>query len=102
MSDYREALQNPRLAFKSSDLQSADVETSPLGLPRLVSGGFALTACLTTKSSFTNSKLAIRCFHKEVPTLQDRYKYISDFFSKINDDFLVKFSYEPEGIKLVS
>ena len=100
MSDYREVLQNPRLAFRASDLQTANVKQSPLGLPLLVSGGFALTACLTANNNGNSSKFAIRCFHKEVPDLQDRYRYISEFLKRFNTNFFVDFTYEPEGIKV--
>lgn len=97
MSEYREVLQNPRLAFKEPELQNATVRQTPLGLPSLVSGGFALTACLTTQAG---DRLAIRCFHKEVPDLQERYRYISNFLYNTNDDFFVRFEYQPQGIKV--
>jgi hypothetical protein len=97
MSDYREVLQNPRVAFEEIELQNATVKQTPLGLPSLVSGGFALTACLTTQKG---SRWAIRCFHKEVPDLQERYKYISSFLNSINEDFFVKFEYQTNGIKV--
>jgi len=98
MTDYREVLQIPKVAFKSPDLQSANVKQTPLGLPYLVSGGFALTACLTTLTNGKSVKWAIRCFHKEVPDLQERYRHISDFLQKQADSFFVKFQYEPQGI----
>jgi hypothetical protein len=97
MTDYNEVLQNPRVAFKSPELQSANIEQTPLGLPRLVSGGFALTACATQTTGHRN-KWAIRCFHKEAPDLQERYQHISDFLQKQTDNFFVKFQYEPESI----
>ncbi|BDA75936.1 hypothetical protein CAL7716_101020 (plasmid) [Calothrix sp. PCC 7716] len=97
MSDYREVLQNPRVAFKQIELQNATVKQTPLGLPSLVSGGFALTACLTTHNS---SRWAIRCFHKKVPDLQERYKHISHFLNNINDDLFVKFEYLTDGINV--
>ncbi|MHC5747470.1 MAG: CFI-box-CTERM domain-containing protein [Nostoc sp.] len=100
MSDYREVLQIPRASFKSSELQGAAVKETPLGLPYLVSGGFALTACLTTQINGTKSTWAIRCFHKEVTDLQERYKHISNFLQNKNDNFFVKFEYETEGIKV--
>ncbi|MEA5595735.1 CFI-box-CTERM domain-containing protein [Rivularia sp. UHCC 0363] len=100
MSDYREVLQTPKASFKSFELQDASVKQTPLGLPSLVSGGFALTACLTTQTNGTKSTWAIRCFHKEVPDLQERYQYISNFLQNKNDDFFVKFKYETEGIKV--
>lgn len=99
MSDYREVLQNPCIAFKEIELQNATVKQTPLGLPSLVSGGFALTACLTTQKG---SRWAIRCFHKEVPDLQERYRYISEQLSRINEDFFVKFEYQTDGIKVRS
>ncbi|MBE9122631.1 hypothetical protein IQ269_17950 [Tychonema sp. LEGE 07199] len=97
MTDYNEVLQNPKVAFKSPELQSANIEQTPLGLPRLVSGGFALTACATQTTGHSN-KWAIRCFHKEAPDLQERYQHISDFLQKQTDNFFVKFQYEPESI----
>lgn len=100
MSDYREVLQIPRVSFRSPELQDAIVKQTPLGLPSLVSGGFALTACLTTQTNGTKSAWAIRCFHKEVPDLQERYKHISNFLQNKNDNFFVKFQYEIEGIKV--
>jgi hypothetical protein len=100
MTDYNEVLQNPKVAFKSPELQSADIEQTPLGLPRLVSGGFALTACATTQTTGHSNKWAIRCFHKEAPDLQERYQHISDFLQKQTDNFFVKFQYEPESIRV--
>lgn len=100
MSEYREVLQIPKASFRSPELQDAIVKQTPLGLPYLVSGGFALTACLTTQVNATNTTWAIRCFHKEVPDLQERYRYISNFLQNKNDDFFVKFKYEVEGIKV--
>jgi hypothetical protein len=100
MTDYNEVLQNPKVAFKSPELQSANIEQTPLGLPRLVSGGFALTACATTQTTGHRNKWAIRCFHKEAPDLQERYQHISDFLQKQTDNFFVKFQYEPESIRV--
>jgi len=99
MTDYNEVLQNPKVAFKSPELQSANIEQTPLGLPRLVSGGFALTACATQTTGHRN-KWAIRCFHREAPDLQERYQHISDFLQKQTDNFFVKFQYEPESIRV--
>jgi len=100
MSDYREAIQNPSVAFKNSKLQNAIVKQTPLGLPYLVSGGFALTARLETRTNGISTPWAIRFFHKEVRDLQDRYSYISRFLQNKDDDFFVKFQYEAEGIRV--
>ncbi len=102
MSDYRDVIQNPKIAFKNYELQNGIVKQTPLGLPFLVSGGFALTACVTTQVNGTGSKWAIRCFHKEVIDLQERYQYISNFLQNKNYDFFVNFQYEIEGIQFQS
>lgn len=98
MSAYREVLQNPSVAFKTLELQTVSVEQTPLGFPALVSGGFALTTCVTAQTSGT--KWAIRCFHKEARDLQKRYEYISNFLQNQTDNFFVNFQYEPEGIQV--
>jgi len=100
MSDYREVLQNPQVCFNNPELQKASLQNNPLGLPVLVSGGFALTACATVNVSGNRSQLAIRCFHKEVIDLQERYQYISNFLNSQNEDFFVNFTYEPQGIRV--
>jgi RIO1 family len=102
MSEYREALQHPQIAFKEPDLKQGVVEQTPLGLPKLVSGGFALTACVTTQTGGRQSKWAIRCFHKQAADLQDRYSRISNFLRDKNEEFFVNFNYEPEGIRVGS
>ncbi|NJM86329.1 MAG: hypothetical protein HC847_03025 [Hydrococcus sp. RU_2_2] len=102
MFKYREALQNPQIAFKEPDLKHGVIEQTPLGLPRLVSGGFALTACVTTQTDGRQSTWAIRCFHKQARDLQERYQYISNFLQSKNEQFFVKFNYEAEGIKVGS
>jgi len=61
MSEYREALQHPQIAFKSTDLKNGEVKQTPLGLPLLVSGGFALTACVTTLANSRTHHLRNTC-----------------------------------------
>lgn len=100
MSEYREVLQNPQIAFKNPELKKGTVRQTPLGLPALVSGGFALTACVTTQSHGQQRKWAVRCFHKQVPDLQQRYQYISNFLKQQADQFFVSFEYESQGIQV--
>ena len=40
--DYQEAIQSPSLCFSDPDLHSGIVEEDRLGLPRPISGGFAV------------------------------------------------------------
>ena len=41
--DYQQILQHPRLYLGDSRLKNCEVELDPMGLPRVRSGGFALT-----------------------------------------------------------
>ena len=40
-ADYAEAVQNPELCFEAPELHTGVVTTTPLGLPRALSGNFA-------------------------------------------------------------
>jgi hypothetical protein len=43
LGQYQLALQHPATAFADAELKKAAVEMTPMGLPRVISGGFALT-----------------------------------------------------------
>jgi len=70
------------------------VETNPRGLPKAFSGGFALTYHLTSGQK----DFAVRCFHKYVADIQDRYAEISKFLQKTNSDLFERFVYQERGI----
>ena len=71
-TDFNEALQNPRTAFTDAELQNAQADTNPLGLPVALGGGFTYTYPMTT----TRGKVAVRCFHRQVPSAEQRYDAI--------------------------
>jgi hypothetical protein len=96
MNDYHEAVQNPQYVFSDIKLKSGRIQRTPLGLPKVASGGFALTYCIEDSIN----KWAIRCFHKEVRDLQDRYKSISSFLKASNSQYFVNFEYQPFGINI--
>jgi serine/threonine protein kinase len=93
MDEYQLAIQNPRHAFKDPQLQACAVETTPLGLPAVKSGGFALIYHLYRKEHW-----AVRCFYHEIGDLQYRYDAISRFLEKNANGTFVKASLQPEGI----
>ncbi len=57
ITDYHEAIQHPAQAFIDPDLKQGAVAENNLGLPLVMSGGFALTYAVTTP----HRKCAVRC-----------------------------------------
>ena len=94
--DYQGAVQHPRLAFLDPDLQSGKVKETPLGLPMVWSGGFALT--YQVKSG--GRTYAVRCFHREVPAVEKKYAAISKKLKSITSEYFVDFDFQPLGIKI--
>lgn len=91
---YQLALQNPQTAFRDADLKSAKVESTPLGWPKVISGGFALTY------HFSNARgqWAVRCLHRESPDLERRYAAISAFLANRQSDYFVDAKYIRDGV----
>ena len=73
LEEYSQALQHPELAFADPELQRGKVALTALGLPFAMCGGFALTYRVTSGGR----KYAVRCFHKESKSLEERYRAIS-------------------------
>ncbi len=96
LDEYQLAVQNPKNAFKDQELQTCRVETNPLGLPSVKTGGFALIYHLSRASD----NWAVRCFYREVGDLQFRYDAISRFLEKNADGTFVKASLQIEGIRV--
>lgn len=92
--EYNDAIQEPSKAFADSELKSGAVELSPLGLPFARSGGFALTYSIQCRSS----RYAVRCFHREVPGVEQRYAAISDHLRRLNSPYFVSFDFQRDGI----
>lgn len=95
--EYNDAVQDPR-TFTDPELKRGAVATTPLGLPLALSGGFALTYTVQVGAK----KLAVRCFHKEVPDAQDRYAKISTKLRSLASNYFVNFDFQPNGIRIKS
>lgn len=91
---YNQALQSPAFAFADPELKAARVLTTPLGLPKVVSGGFALTYRLDA----VRGHWAVRCFHRDVPDLQQRYAAISQFVKADCKGIFAPIDYMPQGV----
>jgi hypothetical protein len=97
-NDYVEALQNPRLVFADKSLQAGTVITDRLGLPRAISGNFAIV--FEVESQDRKQRWAIRCFSREVPGQRERYAAISQHLSRHKLPYTVGFEYQPQGIRI--
>lgn len=96
LEQYQEALQHPQTAFLDPQLKSGVIRTSGLGLPVVVSGGFALTYAVEVGSN----KKAVRCFHREATGLEARYAAISTKLKKLASKYFVDFEFQTQGVRL--
>ncbi len=98
ITEYNQSAQNPNTAFTDPELAAGSLATSGLGLPIVLGGGFALTYTITSKAR----KIAVRCFHRYVPDLKQRYAEISDAIDELRSKHFVSFEYQREGVRVRS
>jgi hypothetical protein len=96
-TEYNEAIQNPRLCFNDSELQAGQAAEDALGMPRPYSGNFADVYQVRHPDG---RAWAVKCFTREVPTLQMRYQAISQHLRGGSPSFMVNFHYQVEGIRV--
>ncbi len=96
--EYNQSAQHPATAFTDPELAAGTLATSALGLPIVLGGGFALTYTVTSKAR----KFALRCFHRYVPDLKQRYAQISDAIGGLGSEHFVSFEYQREGVRVSS
>ena len=96
ITEYHEAVQHPAQAFIDPDLKQGAVAENNLGLPLVMSGGFALTYAVTTP----RRKCAVRCFHREIPAIQQKYDAISKKLRSLGDGCFVDFDFQQSGISV--
>ncbi|EFC84043.1 hypothetical protein FrEUN1fDRAFT_2891 [Parafrankia sp. EUN1f] len=94
--DYQQAVQVPRLAFLDDQLRQSVPRLTPLGMPAVATGGFALTFDV----SHGRRRYAVRCFHRHSDNLELRYACIADFVRSAALAFLVDVDYLPAGIRV--
>ena len=94
--DYNEAVQHPTHAFFDPELRGGAVKENNLGLPLVLSGGFALTYSVNT----IDRKFAVRCFHREIPSLEKKYEAIAATLKGLNSPYFVDFDFQQQGIKI--
>jgi hypothetical protein len=93
---YQAAVQHPATAFSDPHLRAASVATGQLGLPRAVSGNFAVTYQLRAGSQ----QWAVRCFHREASDRASRYAAISQTLAPLRSGPLVPIEYLDPGVRV--
>lgn len=96
--DYCEAMQDQEFCFDLPELQSAEIDRTPLGLPKVITGRFASVYNLTTGGE----RIALRCFLLPVRSQHRRYTAIIRHLRSSRLPYLVDFEYLRHGIKIGS
>lgn len=95
-NEYQAALQHPSRCLLQAGLQRCETEADLWGLPRVRSGGFALTY----KLSDGKATWALRCFHRHVSDREERYACINKYIQNANVDYLEAIHFIPNGINI--
>ena len=96
ITDFSEAVQNPRLCFKGTELEAGKVSLNQRGTPLVFSGAFACVYSV----SVGNRTFAVRCFTREVSDQQARYGELSSYLLNVLPPSFVHFEYVEHGISL--
>ena len=96
MTDFQEAIQNPRFCFADVELQQGVPETDTLGLPKAISGNFAVVFPVICNGK----KWAVRCFSTYHQDQGRRYELISDYLKSRRLPWMVGFQFLNQGIRV--
>ncbi|WP_433666948.1 AarF/UbiB family protein [Nocardia sp. CA-136227] len=99
--NYQEALQNPSVCFTHAELRDSVPDLTKLRQPRAISGAFASVFPLTHTA--TGRRYAIKCFTRDVPDQQARYRAISEKLSalpaaELSQPWKIGFEYLPDAV----
>jgi len=93
--DYVAALQDTALCFRDPELRGASVHTDALGRPRPYSGTFASVFRVTSASG---RRYALKCFTRDVPDREARYRAIARRLAAVRGSWKVGFDYLPAAM----
>ncbi|MBS2966977.1 hypothetical protein KGA66_28345 [Actinocrinis puniceicyclus] len=95
--DYCDALQDVRSAILDPELAGCAVQTTKLGLPRVISGNFAGVFDAQTAAG---RRVAVKCFTRDVPHQHERYRQIDAALKDAPGRWKVDFRYVESGIRV--
>ena len=96
ITDYSEAVQNPGLCFKGTELEPGQISLNQRGMPLVFSGAFA---CVYPVSVAIRT-FAVRCFTREISDQRTRYGELSSYLLNVLPPSFVHFEYVERGISL--
>lgn len=96
LDDFNEAVQDAEIAFADEDLRRAEVELTPLGLPKVASGNFACVYRLNNGGK----SYAAKCFLRNMLGQHQRYSQLSQFVLTTPMSHMVDFEYQLQGIQI--
>ena len=96
MTDYQEAMQNPRYSFGDPELQRGTPVLNMLGLPKPITGAFASVYQIASGGH----QYAVRCFLRYHADQAQRYAAISDYLQQVRLPYTVEFNLQPKGIRV--
>ncbi|MEL6612512.1 MAG: AarF/UbiB family protein, partial [Bacteroidota bacterium] len=95
-SDYQEALQLADLAFTVPHLAQGVVETNALGLPRAMTGAFAVVFRVDTSVG----PKAVRCFLRDQPDRGRHYSFLKAKLEAQDLPYFVDLAWYEQGIRV--
>lgn len=94
-AEYVDALQNTSVCFDDFDLKGAQPDFDKFGRPKPISGNFASVFALT---SAAGNRFAVKCFTRETPDQERRYRAISNHLATVTHPWKVGFEYVLRGV----
>lgn len=96
LTDYHEALQQPRRSFTDPALQAAAIEQDRFGMPKPATGANAVVYKATSRKDVW----AVRCFLRPVSDHAERYAAISAHLEKKKLSHATRFHWLKDGIRV--
>jgi hypothetical protein len=94
--EFVEAMQNPRLAFRSPELQRSQPALDRFGIPLVASGNFAYAFKL--REGAGQRAVAIRCFRGLIADRDKRYELIDQHLRNHREAALASFVFDAQGV----
>ena len=92
---YVDALQDTQRCFPDPELVGCTIRTDKFGLPRPISGNFA---SVFTADTTSGRRLAVKCFTRDVPDQQARFREIEAALRDVPARWKVEFRYVESGV----
>ncbi|MFZ0272091.1 MAG: hypothetical protein WAL34_09620 [Acidobacteriaceae bacterium] len=91
---YQDAIQTPRVCFKSQRLKAAQIRANDMGLPQAATGRSAIVF----RAGMGDKDVALRCFTREATAQQSRYRALHEHLASSIPRYMVEFEYRDSEI----